>query len=145
MVSFTPRPLHPPRKKPRYILDRRLGGPPEPVWTCMHILRQLKWYYWRFITLVLSPKAFDVKRVVEHDVISMTAEYSGCNWHWNAAGHFLLLAVYPEVRNRIWNSHPNFGEKKNYVPLSNISLTTGNIFSLFMFSNIQEYTSTLIS
>jgi len=32
VVSFTPRPLYPCRKSPRYPLDRRLGGP-ESVWT----------------------------------------------------------------------------------------------------------------
>jgi hypothetical protein len=28
-----PAALYPRRKGPRYPLDRRLGGPPEPVWT----------------------------------------------------------------------------------------------------------------
>jgi hypothetical protein len=32
VVSFTPRPLYPRGKSPRYPLDRRLGGP-ESVWT----------------------------------------------------------------------------------------------------------------
>jgi hypothetical protein len=27
VVSFTPRPIHPRGKRPRYALDRRLGGP----------------------------------------------------------------------------------------------------------------------
>jgi len=33
VVSFTSRPLYPQGKSPRYPLDRRLGGPPEPFWT----------------------------------------------------------------------------------------------------------------
>jgi hypothetical protein len=33
MVSFRPQPLYPQGKGPWYPLDRRLDGPPEPVWT----------------------------------------------------------------------------------------------------------------
>jgi hypothetical protein len=33
VVSFTPRPLYPQGKNPWCILDRRLGGAPETVWT----------------------------------------------------------------------------------------------------------------
>jgi len=33
VVSFTPRPFYHRGKSLRYPLDRRLGGPPEPVWT----------------------------------------------------------------------------------------------------------------
>jgi hypothetical protein len=32
MVNFTPRPLYSQGKSPRYPLDRRLGGPQDPVW-----------------------------------------------------------------------------------------------------------------
>jgi hypothetical protein len=33
MVSFTPGPLYPIGKSPQYPFDRRLGGPPETIWT----------------------------------------------------------------------------------------------------------------
>jgi hypothetical protein len=36
--SFKTRSLYPPGKSPRYPLDRRLGEPPEPVWTKRNIL-----------------------------------------------------------------------------------------------------------
>jgi hypothetical protein len=40
VVSFTPRPLYPRGKSPRYPLDRRLGGP-QPVWTILR--RENSW------------------------------------------------------------------------------------------------------
>jgi hypothetical protein len=43
VVNFTPRPLYPQGKSPRYPLNRRLGGPQEPVWTIWR--RENSWYY----------------------------------------------------------------------------------------------------
>jgi hypothetical protein len=43
VVSFTPQQLYPRGKSPWYPLDRRLGGPPEPVW--MTWRRENSWVY----------------------------------------------------------------------------------------------------
>jgi hypothetical protein len=43
VVNFTPRPLYPRGKSPRYSLDRRLRGPSGPVWTIWR--RENSWPY----------------------------------------------------------------------------------------------------
>jgi hypothetical protein len=42
VVNFTPRPLYPQGKSPPFPLDRKLGEPPEPVWTTW---RKNSWLY----------------------------------------------------------------------------------------------------
>jgi hypothetical protein len=86
VVNFTPRPLYPQGKSPRYPLDRRLGGPQSAVW------KMWRKETGRCLALVISSSSF-IRPFRRHLTMSSTSSISSSS------------CVQTETRNQSWSVH----------------------------------------